>query len=66
MILVFNAEPRPYMAEEGKYTINPAWSGSEPNNFAAICLHLANAMICCLFKFIPGFAKKNKANIANR
>ena len=59
MILVFNAEPGPYMKEEGKYTVNHAWGGLKPNDFAAICLRLANA---CNDLFvhdsISGFAKK--------
>lgn len=58
MILVFNAEPGPYMTEEGKYTVNHAWGGLKPNDFAAICLRLANAMIClCTIPFL-GLLKK--------
>lgn len=64
MILVFNAEPGPYMTEEGKYTVNHAWDGLKPNDFAAICLRLANAMIClCTIPFLG--LLKNMTNIAN-
>ena len=65
MILVFNTEPGPYMTEERKYTVNPAWSGLKPNDFAAICLRLANAVIClCTIPFLG--LLKNKTNITNR
>lgn len=64
MILVFNAKPGPYMTEEGKYTVNHAWGGLKPNDFAAICLRLANAMIClCTIPFLG--LLKNMTNIAN-
>ena len=64
MILVFNAEPGPYMTEEGKYTVNHAWGGLKPNDFCAICLRLANAMIClCTIPFLG--LLKNMTNIAN-
>ena len=65
MILVFNTEPCPDMKEEGKYAVNPAWSGLKPNDFAAICLRLANAVIClCTIPFLG--LLKNKTNITNR
>lgn len=63
MILVFNAEPGPY-TEEGKYTVNHSWGGLKPNDFAVICLRLANAMIClCTIPFLG--LLKNMTNIAN-
>lgn len=64
MILVFNATPGPYMTEEGKYTVNHAWGGLKPNDLAAICLRVANAMIClCTIPFLG--LLKNMTNIAN-
>ena len=52
------------MTEEGKYTVNHAWGGLKPNDFCAICLRLANAMIClCTIPFLG--LLKHMTNIAN-